>query len=404
VGKFLPPKGQQVPALLADLKSRMRRAEHKIEAIQSTATDTGGITVTYSATAPASPKDGDVWYQTSGNQITGAFQWNGTEWVAYVTDGSTIAAGTVSADQLESGITVPGIINGTVIEGAQLIGTGSNGEILAYNGTPAAGNMLISVSGASFTDAEGNDVRAGFTAYGSDGGFASIEINPDGAGFTDTRFLMQPAYAATVTNLTQPPQVVSQVQNQGEANAYAWLGIASGMTSNGAAGYISVTTTAQDGSTTGAVNLGTIDDEDTFTSAFTVDVDGAVAIKPISAAHPGTFAEESWQQPVLSNGWTQQGTGSTLRYALMPDGNVHMSGRLACGTTFSGSQAVCTLASGYAPARNEPVWCYGRSATSPYAQVTGVFGVVTTAGVLTLYGAMNSGQYLEIQGSYPLET
>jgi hypothetical protein len=125
---------------------------------------------------------------------------------------------------------------------------------------------------------------------------------------------------------------------------------------------------------------------------------------PMVAQEPGGAQDtpETWHTATNANGWAVQATGLDLKYALMPDGNVKMTGRLTCGTTFSGSQAViAAVPTSYRPARNEPVWCYGHNASSPYAGVS-VFGVMLTTGVLTLYGAMNAGQNLEIQCSYPL--
>jgi hypothetical protein len=109
MGQFLAPKGQILPTTIADVKTRIRRAEHKIEALQSTATDTGGVEITFSDDIPDSANVGDIWYQTSDSSVIGEYQCataytsgNGTldNWTAYTTDGSSITEGTVANAQL----------------------------------------------------------------------------------------------------------------------------------------------------------------------------------------------------------------------------------------------------------------------------------------------------------------
>lgn len=110
MGQFLPPKGQLLPATIADVKSRLRRVEHQIEKVNAKpGTDTGGIEVTFSASIPSSAAIGDVWYKTSGNSVIAQYQCataysngNGTQadWTTYTVDGSAITSGTVANAQL----------------------------------------------------------------------------------------------------------------------------------------------------------------------------------------------------------------------------------------------------------------------------------------------------------------
>ena len=182
----------------------------------------GGARVFIQATPPAGANTGDLWFDTSnGNRLN---QWTGSAWTAYqygtnsiasgaitaaliaantitagqiaantITAGqiaagtitatqiaantitaakiaaNTITAGqlaanTITAGQLAAGIIYAGIVNGTTITGAQIVADGSNGQILVYSGTPATGNLIASISGASGTDGFTNPYLAGITS------------------------------------------------------------------------------------------------------------------------------------------------------------------------------------------------------------------------------------------------
>src|SRR5512138_1081475 len=55
--------------------------------------------------------------------------------------------------------------NNVVIRGS----TTTQGLILMYNGTPAAGNLIASIAPAAGTDTYGNAYLAGITTYATDG-------------------------------------------------------------------------------------------------------------------------------------------------------------------------------------------------------------------------------------------
>jgi hypothetical protein len=158
----------------------------------------GGITSTISSAAPPTPTDGALWFDVSnGYQIK---RWDAvsTSWVPVVFDGANIlgagtitagliaanavvaaniAAGAVTATQLAAGIVKAGIVDGTLISGAQFVAYGTTGEILVYSGVPASGNLLMSVSAAAGTDAHGNGyLGPGVYVYNSSGG--SIGLTP----------------------------------------------------------------------------------------------------------------------------------------------------------------------------------------------------------------------------------
>jgi hypothetical protein len=155
----------------------------------------GGIQSTIDTVQPAAPNIGDLWFNVNnGYQIE---RWNGTSWDLVTFNGANIlgagtitaglmaanaviagniAAGAVTATQLAAGIVKAGIVNGTLISGAQFVAYGTTGEILVYSGTPASGNLIMSVSASAGTDGQGNSYSAGVFVYNSSGG--SIGLTP----------------------------------------------------------------------------------------------------------------------------------------------------------------------------------------------------------------------------------
>jgi len=146
----------------------------------------GGVTVSEGPTAPVDPNTGDLWINSSaGYQIN---RFDGTNWNGIVFDATNvIAAGTITASEIlvgtltaslfAAGIVVAGIVDATTISGAQLILHGSTGQVLVYSGSPASGNMVASLSGATGADGRGNSYGSGFAIYGSNGSQVHMYVN-----------------------------------------------------------------------------------------------------------------------------------------------------------------------------------------------------------------------------------
>jgi hypothetical protein len=229
--------------------------------VSFTATGIGGITTYIQGTAPSgSINAGSLWIDTSaGNAI---YQYAAGAWTLYqfgsgsiaassisaaqivantITAtqiaagtilGSNIAAGTITASnilantitasQLAAGIVYAGIVNGTLILGAQLVAdeasgpgdglfvysgtpalgnlpilsvTGSNEDpygntvtpslslatlpALFYSSVPAAGNLTTAISGTGGTDEQGNTYPQGVSVGSSASGQSNVQIQPD---------------------------------------------------------------------------------------------------------------------------------------------------------------------------------------------------------------------------------
>ena len=135
--------------------------------VNFTATQIGGITVSASATQPANPKAGDLWYNSA--QGYALSQYSGAAWNPYQWGTGAIATGSITAALIAAGtITTQNLnanaINGMKITGAQIIADGATGQVLIYNGPPAAGNLAGAWSGVAGTDAFGNNYAAGLSA------------------------------------------------------------------------------------------------------------------------------------------------------------------------------------------------------------------------------------------------
>jgi hypothetical protein len=116
--------------------------------------------------------------------------------------GQLIAANTVTANQMAVGIILAGIVNGTLIEGAQFVSYGTTGEVLIYSGTPAVGNLVGSWSATAGNDAAisggaGNNYPAGLM-IGSPGA-SSVTLIPN----SSQPFNVTTAIAGTLTAMAQ---------------------------------------------------------------------------------------------------------------------------------------------------------------------------------------------------------
>jgi hypothetical protein len=161
----------------------------------------GGITSSISSSAPSSPADGNLWFDSSNGYQIKRWDAGSTSWVPVVFNGANIlgagtitaglvaanaiiagniAAGVVTATQLAAGIVKAGIVDGTLISGAQFVAYGTTGEILVYSGTPASGNLVLSVSAMAGTDGFGNAYPAQLGIFNSSSKFTTLSASSAG--------------------------------------------------------------------------------------------------------------------------------------------------------------------------------------------------------------------------------
>lgn len=106
----------------------------------------GGITATFSATAPVNPKFGDLWYNTGDDLLLS--QWDGVTWVPYQFSTNAIADGAITNGQLANSVTARSIggINTTVAPTAP---ANPNTGDLWVNST--LGNVIEQWTGAAWS-------------------------------------------------------------------------------------------------------------------------------------------------------------------------------------------------------------------------------------------------------------
>jgi hypothetical protein len=91
--------------------------------------------------------------------------------------GTLIQAGSITASQIAAGIIIAGIVDGTTITGAQIVADGSSGNFLVYSGTPAAGNLIASMSPLGGTDSYGNHYPSGLMFGGTTTAYFQVDDN-----------------------------------------------------------------------------------------------------------------------------------------------------------------------------------------------------------------------------------
>jgi len=355
-----------------------------------TARSLGGITTTISSTAPSSPKTGDIWIDSaSGNQMN---QYTGTAWTpiswtatdvlsaatitssliaaATITGGNIaagtiqasniaantitasqiaantitaaqIASGTITATQIAAGTVVAGIVNGTTITGAQLIGDGSGEEVMIYTGTPATGNLIASVSSKSGTDGHSNAYEDGIASYGPNKGIAQLAANQT----SGVPYVV--LYPSGATHLAEPPQI-NGTWNGPASEEQEVLNLYSGYTTdNTNQCWFYLESADYSGTYTAEAGL-TIANN----AIWTATSDYLQIQSPMWATNPSTNGYETWHTITLDAHWITVSGYPSPRYRLLPDGNLQLSGIAQYTGTATGTVSMNSsnpLPSGWQP-------------------------------------------------------
>jgi hypothetical protein len=92
-----------------------------------------------------------------------------------------IAANTITGAQIVASVALSApVITGGTITGATIVADGVNGEFLVYSGTPAAGNLVLSVSASAGSDGFGNSYPAGIGLFNSTSAFTTLAASTAG--------------------------------------------------------------------------------------------------------------------------------------------------------------------------------------------------------------------------------
>jgi hypothetical protein len=339
------------------------------ETVTATQIAAGTITATQIATGTITAA------QIAANTITAA------QILANTITAAQIAAGTITASQIQAGIILAGAINGTTVTGATFIAEGASGEIFAYAGTPAAGNLILAVAGVAGTDPYGNPYAKGVTVGSSAGNTPQVVLAPVG-GAAQVQFPLYPLadYSATGNIAGSGSGGSGQLFISGPASSVAgqtdWVQLyLSTYDVEGSTGanmdsvYIDAHGSAHHYLSVGftGIELGVVE----FLYGLHPDPGG------YSPTNPGVA--EYWQSATLENGWTGGGGEiNGVRYRQLPIGAglIEVEGDITGGPT--GNSTFCTLPApynGWGIFRNYPcMWNYSAASNSPSSPWICAFG------------------------------
>lgn len=270
-----------------------------------------------------------------------------------------------------------GAISGTTFTGPDYII--NTAGIFIYSAAPAAGNLLISLAGASGTDGFGNVYGQGLTVYGPSG--AKIILEDNG---TEAALLLIPA---SVTSSTVAPQIITGAINPGGAAEIAELAITSGKES---------------GNDDAALQLVSQSADATAAALAIIEFGGQAAAFfargfGIRAVQPGTSnVVEGWHLITLDVGWSTVANMPAPQYRMLASGEIEFSGAashaaFAINQNLNGSNPLPTV---YWPANNH-VWRTGNGGTVADSEFL-------TTGVIQGLGQAGGSVRIYLDGVCPL--
>lgn len=333
--------------------------------------------------------------QIAANTITAA------QIAASTITATQIAAGTITASKLVSGIVVAGIVDATTITGATVVADGTSGEFLAYSGTPASGNLIMSFAAAANTDAYGNAYSKGLTVGSPSGSTPQVALVPS-AGGVGTPALLQFPLSPTSFFGNQPsisalsPSSSGQMYINGPALAQVgnrdWVQI--GLVSDLSGFYSRMFFTFVDDGHTGHTYMQM---DDTGVNIFVCNTVTGSAPGTVTGVTPAVA--ETWQTATLINGWTGTGGGvNGIRYRMLPlfGGLIEVEGEVI-NATATGNSTAATMGSFYRPPanRNHPA-SWNNPQASNAASAPWVF--TDTSGNISITGIQvaNKGIFFHI--------
>lgn len=294
--------------------------------------------------------------------------------------------------------------NNIVIRG----GTVESGTALYYDGTPAAGNLIMSIAASAGVDEFGNAYAAGLTLYSADGtinfdGTASTwNATPSGAG-------IQILVGGGSVSQSFAPSVVSGVTwDDGGIGA----NLASRLGTNTPQTFLSSPNNSASSGQHADISLygaPQTSNGDVLTEAI-IDAARTWVNSNIGWINGAWIKQaETWHTPTFSGTWSSTGTlngNSTFRglqYRKDAEDNVWILGG---ATTTGAGGSIFTLPSGYFnSSRRTLLPCYIFDSSA--AAVVGGFAQVTETGIVNISATLSgvtiaAGDQVFINGKFPL--
>ena len=199
-----------------------------------------------------------------------------------------------------------------------------------YNGKPALGNLVATITAASGVDKFGNAYQADATVYGPNGSY--IETTSTGGLFGGPAVLFKPQSTTHVSSL---PQVVSNVSNPGGAAEQEALIITSGkaggddmalqLFSESANASVQATAILEAGGTT-LVSL---------TKAL-LSISTPISATLGTVTNPTLITTDTWHPIILDSGWSTLAGHPVPQCRLTTEGNLQLTGYAARASFTSG--------------------------------------------------------------------
>jgi hypothetical protein len=235
------------------------------------------------------------------------------------------------------------------ITASEFIGTDfiiDSAGMFFYNGTPAAGNLILALAPVSGTDAFGNNYGAGFTA-GATGSQEQIRFGVL-AGSPLEFFL------SGISTALNNAALMLNVAGAGSAAHDTLVVKSSQDTAHVDYSAIQLTGNSNDGVTQSTqLQFAYVDTSGTPHFYLTQNEEGlSLPAASIVAIQPGVLPAvgEVWHSPTILAGWTITGAANPVRYRLLPDGNVQLSGEVLTTAANASGTNIFTMGAGYIPA------------------------------------------------------
>lgn len=320
----------------------------------------------------------------------------------------TSAATTLDIQAAQAFPQIPGIVDATTILGAQLILTGTQGELLAYSGTPASGNLTASLSGVAGSDGFSNAYGAGLTIglataaqvhlwYDPSRGWGTVDFPLPGAGAWPFQASIAGTAAGTGGGLLLNSPHDSTVNDRMIGILFSGGTNESG---NHSSGWQFVYQDSGGGNNTHVIG------DYSGTSLYVVN--RLNAVKPGTGTSVSNPAQvEPWHvvgtggEPAYGTGFGAAGGDQSPRFRLEPDGGgmCRLDGVVATTAGTAANATMFTLPAAYRPGARKRF--DGVSSSSGY--VAGNPGAtlvqISTAGVVSCVPACSgSGQVIVLEG------
>lgn len=270
--------------------------------------------------------------------------------------------------------------NSLTLRGTLTIQSSGQG-LFVYSGTPALGNLILSIAAVGGTDAYGNQYPQGLGGFSNSGTFTSI-------GTINTKYV-EIQSDTTSQNIDFSPDL--NTWNAGS------------IITQSANGHLTLTAPQLklDGGAGVVLDLAPASPAGGGNATFTLTADVIRVTNAVSATQPGTSSLETWHALPYAAQWTDAGVQAGA-YRLDATGRVVLRGRgrfTSNGTTgLANPTTLCTLPSGYRPSGSQgwPVPVYQSPTIASNRIPSLVVDATGVAKIFNVTSAVTNGTQVDV--------